>query len=251
MQGPGDPRFRTGGRRHAAYGYIIERIRNRARARSRPCSWRALYRCPAASGNRDALHAAGQRRTHGSHRLRHCHRRSVSGRRSKQYGELELKDADGGINEIRSHENSLVRYYNVPKYARFTAEAEEANEHAEWHDIRPGEGRDVSAAAYFFAMKLQQHLNMPVGIIDCYWGGSSVTCWMDRETLESISEGQRYLKEFKKIAGRKTMAAYLAEGDAKLEATLIHCAHPPNRWMRAKPRRRRMPSTHRTCNQES
>ena len=63
-------------------------------------------------------------------------------------------------------------------------------------------------------MKLQQRLNVPVGIIDCYWGGSSVTCWMDRETLESISEGQRYLKEYKKIAGRKTMAAYLAEEKA-------------------------------------
>ena len=112
--------------------------------------------------------------------------------------ELELKDADGGLEAVKKHENVLVRYYNVPKYARITPEAEEANRNAHWQEIHPGEGRDMSAVAYFFAMKLQQEINVPIGIIDCYWGGSSVSCWMERETLESITEGLRYLREYEK-----------------------------------------------------
>lgn len=125
--------------------------------------------------------------------------------------ELELKDADDGPAAVRRHENVLVRYYNVPKYALNTPEADRANAEAGWREVRPGEGRDMSAAAYFFAMKLQQELNVPIGIIDCYWGGSSITCWMEKETLKSIAEGQRYIKEYKKSAGKKTMEQYLAE----------------------------------------
>ena len=69
--------------------------------------------------------------------------------------ELELQNADEGPQLIRKHENILVRYYNVPKYARDIPEADEANRRARWQEILPGEGRDMSAAAYFFAMKLQ------------------------------------------------------------------------------------------------
>ena len=67
----------------------------------------------------------------------------------------------------------------------------------------------MSAVAYFFAMKLQQEINVPIGIIDCYWGGSSVSCWMERETLESITEGLRYLREYEKSSAGKTMEQYL------------------------------------------
>ena len=125
--------------------------------------------------------------------------------------ELELKDADGGLKAIRIHDNCLVRYYNVPKYARLTTEAEEANRNAHWQEILPGEGRDMSAAAYHFAMRLQEALNVPVGIVDCYWGGTSVTCWMSKSTLETITEGKRYFREYRQRCGKKTMKQYLAE----------------------------------------
>ena len=125
--------------------------------------------------------------------------------------ELELKDADEGPEEISSHDNILVRYFNVPKYARITAEAQRANRHAHWQEIIPGKGRDMSAAAYFFAMKLQETLNVPIGIIDCYWGGTSISCWMEKTTLESLNEGRRYMREYRQRYGKKTMAQYLAE----------------------------------------
>ena len=128
--------------------------------------------------------------------------------------ELELQNADEGPQLIRKHENILVRYYNVPKYARDIPEADEANRRARWQEILPGEGRDMSAAAYFFAMKLQQELNVPIGIIDCYWGGTSISCWMREDTLMSLAEGQRYIKEYRQRVGRKSMARYLQEEQA-------------------------------------
>ncbi len=133
--------------------------------------------------------------------------------------ELELKDADSGPEAIRAHENVLVRYYNVPRFAVNGSDADEANRDAHWQAIHPGEGRDMSAAAYFFAMKLQQEINVPIGIVDCYWGGSSISCWMTKDTLESIAEGQRYLRDYAKLVGDKTMDEYLEEEKIFLHGT--------------------------------
>ena len=128
--------------------------------------------------------------------------------------ELELQYADEGKDLIPVHSNPLVRYFNVPKFARFIPEAEEANENAHWLPVAPGTARDMSAVAYFFAMKLQSEIQVPVGIIDCYWGGTSVTCWMDEEALNRTAEGQRYVREYKDQWAGKSMEQYLAEEKA-------------------------------------
>lgn len=148
--------------------------------------------------------------------------------------ELELQNADEGKDLIPVHENPHVRYFNVPKCPRFTTELEEANRNAHWMKIAPGTARDMSAVAYFFAMKLQKHLNIPIGVIDCYWGGTSVTCWMDEEALNRTAEGQRYMREYAKRCEGKSMEQYLAEEAAWLgsldawakKADALKAVHP-------------------------
>ncbi|MBR4538533.1 MAG: hypothetical protein IKO52_06775 [Clostridia bacterium] len=148
--------------------------------------------------------------------------------------ELELQNADEGKDLIPVHSNPLVRYFNVPKFARFTPEAEEANENARWLPVVPGTAQDMSAVAYFFAMKLQPEIQVPIGIIDCYWGGTSVTCWMDEEALNRTAEGQRYLREYKEMWAGKSMEQYLAEEGAFFsgldewakKADALKAAHP-------------------------
>ena len=125
--------------------------------------------------------------------------------------ELELQNADEGQALLKDHENAWVRFYNVPKCPREGAECDEANRRACWRAIAPGLGRDMSAVAYFFAMKLQPQIGVPVGIIDCYWGGTSISCWMDEETLMESAEGQRYIREYEQLCAGKTLEAYLRE----------------------------------------
>ena len=125
--------------------------------------------------------------------------------------ELELRNSDDGDALLKKHENPLVRYYNVPKYAVLSEEAEEANMQTRWQRVLPGTGQDMSAAAYHFAMLLSAQINVPIGIIDCYWGGTSVSCWMREETLRSITEGVRYLDEYSAKCAGKTEEQYLEE----------------------------------------
>ena len=128
--------------------------------------------------------------------------------------ELELQNADEGRQLIKAHGNHDVRYYNVPKFPRQSTEADQANEKAGWVCIAPGTGADMSAAAYFFAMKLQAERHVPVGIVDCYWGGTSITCWMDEEALERTAEGRRYMREYEENSKGKTLEEYLREEEA-------------------------------------
>ncbi len=123
--------------------------------------------------------------------------------------ELELRDADEGPELITSHVNPMVRYFNVPKYARFCTERDTAWESARWQAIGPGRGGDMSGVAYFFAMKLQRHLQIPVGIVDSYWGGTSITCWMDEGWLKRTAEGARYRTEYAERTREISMEEYL------------------------------------------
>jgi len=45
-----------------------------------------------------------------------------------------------------------------------------------------------SATAYFFALKLKKELNVPIGIINSSWGGSSVEGWMNRELADNYTD---------------------------------------------------------------
>ena len=139
--------------------------------------------------------------------------------------ELELQNADEGRACIAAHDEPLVRYFNVPKQPRDCEEAEAANRAAHWAAVAPGTAADMSAVAYFFARKMHERLGVPVGIIDCYWGGTSITCWMDEETLLSLEEGQRYLSAYEAAAQGKTMETYLREEAAFNEGM--------DRWNRA------------------
>lgn len=128
--------------------------------------------------------------------------------------ELELQNADEGPGLMAAHCDPLLRYFNVPKRAVWNEEARQARDAARWAAIAPGTGGDMSAVAYFFARKVREREQVPVGVIDCYWGGTSVTCWMDEEALRATREGTRYLTDYAAACGGKTMAMWQREEDA-------------------------------------
>lgn len=129
--------------------------------------------------------------------------------------ELELQNADEGRTLIETHCDPGLRYFNVPKKAVWNDDAMAAEKASHWESIRPGMGRDMSAVAYFFAAELRRRdPRMPVGIVDCYWGGTSITCWMDEEALLRTAEGKRYLDDWSAASGDKSMVQFQAEWDA-------------------------------------
>jgi sialate O-acetylesterase len=54
----------------------------------------------------------------------------------------------------------------------------------DWHICTPDTVPGFSAVGYFFGRQLQQTLDVPVGLIDNAWGGSSAEAWVRRDLLE-------------------------------------------------------------------
>lgn len=52
--------------------------------------------------------------------------------------------------------------------------------------------RLFSVVGYLFAVELQQKLNVPVGIIQSAWGGTSITSWMSAESFKPFEKEYKY-----------------------------------------------------------
>ncbi|GAO44076.1 hypothetical protein FPE01S_03_01160 [Flavihumibacter petaseus NBRC 106054] len=77
-----------------------------------------------------------------------------------------------------------------------------------WSAAGPEAVADFSAAAYFFANKLNQVVDIPIGIINCSWSMSKIEAWMSREMLAgfpAIAMPDPEQKEFGWTAGTPTL----------------------------------------------
>ena len=55
-----------------------------------------------------------------------------------------------------------------------------------WQECAPTTVPDFSAVAYLYARELHKKLGIPVGVIDCTWGGTPAEAWTSAETLKGV-----------------------------------------------------------------
>lgn len=89
----------------------------------------------------------------------------------------------GSNDAILNSKNDRIRLFNPE---RNTSLKPLNNVSGEWNEATPKSVKDFSATAYFFGKKLEQTLNVPIGLIHTSWGGSTVETWMDKETLSEF-----------------------------------------------------------------
>lgn len=78
-----------------------------------------------------------------------------------------------------------IRMFTVP--IRQTEEPMEDVE-SQWCGADPNTIPDMSATAFFFARKLNETLDIPVGIVSCARGGARVESWLPKEILEKYPD---------------------------------------------------------------
>ena len=57
-----------------------------------------------------------------------------------------------------------------------------------WAVCSPENAPKFSAVGYYFAERLNQVLDVPVGIINCSWGGSCIEAWLPREIVKNYED---------------------------------------------------------------
>lgn len=127
--------------------------------------------------------------------------------------EVELRNSDNAERALAQCADPLLRFYNVPKTGVVDETAENASA---WQESSPQTSGVMSAIAYYFARRLRAELgpDIAVGIVDCYIGGTSVTCWMSRTTLEGCAAGRAYLDRYDQAVAGKSMEELHAAADA-------------------------------------
>lgn len=102
-----------------------------------------------------------------------------------------IEGANKAIAESGKYKHA-IRFATVPKTR---SEVPLDSVKGEWVECVPENAPDFSAVGYFFARELNNIIDVPVGIINCSWGGSRVEGWLPKEILEQYPDEKLDIKQ--------------------------------------------------------
>lgn len=97
--------------------------------------------------------------------------------------------------EALASKNTNIRLISVPNVG--TQELQDDFK-GNWSVAGPDSVPEFSAVGYFYGSLLQKVLDVPVGLIDNAWGGSSAEAWVKRSTLEADPRFKNVIDTWKK-----------------------------------------------------
>lgn len=101
-------------------------------------------------------------------------------------------------NEIETADDTNIRHIAIPETSSLFEKKK--NFEGNWTSAIAPEIKDVTAVGYFFAKELRESLNVPIGIIDCDWGGTRIQPWLSEEAYNSDKEMKIYFDEERRKA---------------------------------------------------
>lgn len=140
-------------------------------------------------------------------------------------GQSNMEMPIGGWGKVKEYEQEIlaanhpsIRLLQVKKGLSLVpagAETVEVNGGG-WQECAPSTVPEFSAVAYFYARELSKELNVPVGVIDCTWGGTTAEAWTSSGTLEQVLGFQDEMTKLKSLGfdKKKLLAAYQQEREA-------------------------------------
>jgi sialate O-acetylesterase len=96
---------------------------------------------------------------------------------------MKLKNCENAEAEIATANYPKIRFFDVK---HTIAELPQTDCEGAWETCSPKSVGAHSAVAYYFARKISQELNVPVGIIIASKGGSPIEAWISREKLLQV-----------------------------------------------------------------
>jgi sialate O-acetylesterase len=105
----------------------------------------------------------------------------ASGQSNMEWSMQASADGKPMIDQIN---DPMIRLFNVP---RASAQTPQVRGEGSWKVCNRESVGGFSAVAYFFGKKLNQNLNVPVGLINSSWGGTPAEVWIPKEVVEGNS----------------------------------------------------------------
>lgn len=99
--------------------------------------------------------------------------------------EWQVKSSMNAKDELSAADYPQIRAFNV---VRELSIKPKSDLNGSWAVCSPETVGDFSAVAYFFARKLYQELNIPIGIINSSWGGTDIETWTSPESFSNLAD---------------------------------------------------------------
>jgi len=136
--------------------------------------------------------------------------------------EWTVAKSDGGKKENTDAKDPLLRVFVTPNISE---KAPQKDWPGKWKATQPGQTSAFTAVGYYFAKRLRTELKVPVGIVECAWGGKPVQSFISEEALSKLPIGQKLIETKNKAASafdeknvEKRYQAQLAAYKEKLAA---------------------------------
>jgi sialate O-acetylesterase len=88
--------------------------------------------------------------------------------------------------EIQTANFPKIRYLLVG--GGFTPYKQEETGGGNWRVCSPTTAKEVSAVAFFFSREINQKTQVPIGILECDWSGTSIEPWIPMEGIMMVPE---------------------------------------------------------------
>lgn len=108
-------------------------------------------------------------------------------------GQSNMEMPVAGWGKVMNYEQEVadanypsIRLLQVKKTVAFSPQEDVAMNMGGWQECSPTTVPEFSSVAYFYARQLWKELNVPIGVIDCTWGGTPAEAWTSYETLKQV-----------------------------------------------------------------
>lgn len=88
--------------------------------------------------------------------------------------------------EVANASYPSIRLFQVKKNTSVVPLEDVESTAGGWKECAPVTVPEFSSIAYFYARALWKELKVPVGVIDCTWGGTPAEAWISYETLKQV-----------------------------------------------------------------
>lgn len=108
-------------------------------------------------------------------------------------GQSNMEMPVAGWGKVMNYEQEIadanypsIRLLQVKKTVAFVPQEGVEMNMGGWQECSSATVPEFSSVAYFYARNLWKELNIPVGVIDCTWGGTPAESWTSYQTLKQV-----------------------------------------------------------------
>ena len=111
--------------------------------------------------------------------------------------------------EVKTANDPWLRHIEVPQTTSLFGKKN--NFKGNWRSVNADEIGKITATGYFFAKELRKQLNVPIGIVECSWGGTRIQPWISEEAYKANEDMKSYFEQ-DRLKAKKRIVEMNAEG---------------------------------------